>query len=98
MKRNRMNAGSILICLLTACLVAVTPSWGQQITAAINGIVTDPSGSPVATAKVTAKDNDRGTVQTTQSNAAGSFDLPTLPIGNYTVRVERDGFQTQQST
>ncbi len=96
MKRNRINAGSILICLLTACMV--TPSWGQQITAAINGTVTDPSGSPVANAKVTAKDNDRGTVQTTESNAAGSFDLPAIPIGNYTVKVERDGFQTQQST
>src|SRR5713226_6754108 len=98
MKRNRMNAGSILICLLTACMVTVTPSWGQQITAAINGTVTDPSGSPVANAKVTAKDNDRDTVQTTQSNAAGSFDLPAIPIGNYTVKVERDGFQAQQST
>src|SRR5712671_3807878 len=98
MKRNRMNAGSILICLLTASMVTVTPSWGQQITAAINGTVTDPSGSPVANAKVTAKDNDRGTVQATESNAAGSFDLPTLPIGNYTIKVERDGFQAQQST
>src|SRR5260370_40689808 len=96
MKAKRLTLRSILIFLLTACTLA--PSWGQQITAGINGTVTDPSGSPVANAKVTAKDNDRGTLQTTQSNSVGSFDLPVIPIGNYTVRVEREGFAPQQAT
>jgi hypothetical protein len=95
MKPNRRKLQGILIVLLAACTVA--PSWGQQVTAAINGTVTDPSGSPIADAKVTATDSDRGTKQTTQSNATGSFDLPTVPIGNYTVKVERQGFQTQET-
>ncbi|MCU1261283.1 MAG: TonB-dependent receptor [Bryobacterales bacterium] len=96
MKPNRQSLQILFVCLLAVC--TVTRSWSQQITAAINGTVRDPSGSPIANAKVTATDNDRGTVRSTQSNSAGSFDLPTVPIGNYTVRVEQTGFQVQQST
>ena len=83
--------------ILFAALFA-TRSYGQQITAAINGTVNDPSGSSIADAQITATDTDRGTVLSTKSNNAGSFDLPTVPIGNYVVRVERPGFQSQQST
>ncbi len=92
---TRRICSGLLLTLLA--IFMVTPSWGQQVTAAVNGIVTDPSGSPVADARITATDTERGTVQTTQSNAAGAFDLPTLPIGHYVVKAEREGFQSQQS-
>jgi hypothetical protein len=84
--------------ILVLALCMITPSFGQQVTAGINGTVTDPSGSPVADAKVTAIDSDRGTVQATQSGATGAFNLPAVPIGNYVVKVEHAGFTPQQST
>lgn len=64
----------------------------QEITASISGTVTDSSGAVVASAAVIAKDQDRGSVFPTVTNAEGVYALPRLPIGNYTVRVEGAGF------
>jgi hypothetical protein len=84
--------------LLATCALLLTfssvPMRSQEVTAAINGIVTDSSGGAVAGAKVTAKDLDRGTTYPTATDSGGSYNLPRLPIGNYEVRVENPGFQT----
>jgi hypothetical protein len=69
-------------------------AWGQQVTAAFTGKVTDPSGAAVAGAKVTATDTERGTPWTTTTNSDGAFNLPRVPIGTYNVKVEQEGFQT----
>jgi len=76
------------------CLLLANLAWSQAPTAAITGQVTDPSGAAVAGAAVTAQDLDRGTSWPTQSNDAGFYALPRLPVGNYDVRVEAKGFQT----
>jgi hypothetical protein len=47
----------------------------------------------VKDAKVTAKDVDRGTLLTTQSNDSGAFTFPVVPVGNYEVKAEAKGFQ-----
>ncbi len=77
-----------------AWIAAPQAAWGQQVTAAFTGQVTDPSGAPVPGAKVTATDADRGTKWPTVSNADGEYSLPRVPIGNYDVKVEKEGFQT----
>ena len=74
-------------------LFLAMPAHSQEVTAAINGTVTDPSGAAVANAKVTVKDLDRGTASTTTTNDGGFYTFPRLPIGNYEVRVENPGFQ-----
>jgi hypothetical protein len=66
----------------------------QEVSAAITGRVTDPTGAAIAGATVTARDVDRGTVVKTETNADGAYNLPRLPVGNYEVRVEATGFQT----
>ncbi|MCU1292708.1 MAG: TonB-dependent receptor, partial [Bryobacterales bacterium] len=79
-----------LLCLL---VMGQLTTRAQEVTAAINGVVSDPSGAAVAGAKVTAKDLDRGTPWPTTTNANGFYNFPRLPIGNYEVRVEVPGFQ-----
>ncbi len=79
---------------IAICLTLPEPTWGQQVTAAITGKVTDPSDAPIARAKVQAKDIERGTVWTTESNLEGFYSLPRVPVGSYEVRVEMPGFQT----
>ncbi|PYT30884.1 MAG: hypothetical protein DMG57_06920 [Acidobacteria bacterium] len=80
---------------IVAALVAIPQQgWGQQVTAAITGVVTDPSGAPIANAAVTAKDTQRGTAWTTQTNDAGAYNLPRVPIGIYDISVQAKGFQT----
>ncbi len=73
-------------------------SWGQQVTGAITGKVTDPSGAPIANARVQATDTQRGTVFPTVTNGDGIYDLPTVPVGNYDVKVENPGFQSSQQS
>src|ERR1700720_1050588 len=86
---TRILLGTILSLLVTTVLC-----WGQGPTAAITGQVTDASGAAVSNAAISAKDLDHGTVWPTQSNDAGYYNLPRLPIGNYEIRVEAQGFQT----
>jgi Carboxypeptidase regulatory-like domain/TonB dependent receptor len=80
----------VLLCLLALGRVSV---HAQEVTAAINGIVTDPSGAAVGGAKVTAKDLDRGTPWPTTTNSDGFYSFPRLPIGRYEIRLEATGFQ-----
>ncbi len=65
----------------------------QEVTAAINGVVTDPSGAAIAGARVSAKDLDRGSLFPTTTDSSGFYNLPRLPVGRYEVRVESSGFQ-----
>ncbi len=79
---------------LLALFFTLRPLPAQEVTAAINGTVSDPSGAAVAGAKVVARDLDRGTAFPTTTGADGEYSLPRLPIGRYEVRVESAGFQS----
>ena len=67
---------------------------GQEVTAAIVGTVMDPSGAPVKGATITARDTERGTVWTAETNEEGNFNLLRLPVGNYGVTASAPGFDT----
>jgi hypothetical protein len=67
----------------------------QETTGAITGTVTDPSGAAVPNASVTATNVEMGTTWPTQTNSAGVYNLPRLPIGQYTLKVEAKGFKTE---
>src|SRR6266853_6251590 len=79
-------------------LLASVSSAAQTFRGTILGTVTDPSGAVVAGAKVTAKNVGTGLERTTDTSGDGSYALPELPIGNYTVTVTLTGFQTSVTT
>jgi hypothetical protein len=81
------------IVLLVGLLGALQPAWGQEVTAAIVGTVSDSSGAPMKGATVTARDVDRGTVWTAQSGDDGSFHILRIPVGTYTAEATATGFQ-----
>ncbi len=66
----------------------------QTFRGTILGTVTDPQGAVVVDAKVIVHNVDTGLERTTQTSADGSYSLPELPIGTYTVTVTQSGFQT----
>ncbi len=91
--RKSLSLG-LLLAVLVALLGVTHASWSQEVTAAIVGTITDPSGAPVKDADVLVTDTDRGTVWTAKTNDAGAYNLPRLPVGNYTVKVSAAGFGT----
>ena len=84
-----------LFCLLLT-LVAVTGTlqcaWAQEVTASITGTVTDPSGAAVPGANVTATSQERGVTFTAVTNDSGLYRVSQLPVGTYTLKVEKSGF------
>ena len=94
MQDKRSSVMWAISLLLLAAMVSIVSIQAQEVTAAINGAVTDPSGAAIAGAQVTVTDMDRGTRFTATTSIGGNYSLPRLPVGRYEVRVENGGFQT----
>ena len=65
----------------------------QTFRGTILGTVTDTSGLAVSGATVTVRNIDTGLVRTVTSGDGGEFSTPELPIGTYSVSVEKSGFK-----
>lgn len=72
---------------------------GQEITGQIRGTVTDASGAVLPNATVIVTNIDRNqAVRTLQTDAAGQYVAPLLPVGRYSVTVEANGFKKSVTT
>jgi hypothetical protein len=87
----------VRIVVMFVLLAAVSLS-AQTFRGTILGTVTDAQGAVVAGAKVTVKNAGTGLERTTETSADGSYALPELQIGTYTVTVTITGFQTFVTT
>ena len=74
-------------------LVAV-PVFAQLATGSILGVVKDTSGGTVAGAKVTVTNSETSQSRTVSTNDDGSYRFPGMPVGHYSVKIEKDGFKT----
>jgi hypothetical protein len=82
--------------VFTALLIATTSA--QTFRGSILGTVTDSSGAAVPGAQILVKNADTGLERTTVSTADGSYLVPELPIGTYTVTVTMTSFQVFAAT
>ncbi|MGA7377757.1 MAG: carboxypeptidase regulatory-like domain-containing protein, partial [Candidatus Sulfotelmatobacter sp.] len=64
----------------------------QYTTARLSGIVSDATGAVVAGATVTVQDVGTGYSQTATSTDAGEYLFPSLPVGNYQIKVSMGGY------
>src|SRR6201987_2414744 len=92
--RSTGLGGLLSVCLVTLFWALAPRAAAQEVTAAINGTITDPSGAPIAGAAVTATDTARGTTYTAETNSDGAYYLLHVAIGTYGVKVEAKGFRT----
>jgi hypothetical protein len=86
-----MGKYSKLAALLLLCAAFLS---AQTITGSITGTATDPSGAIVANVKITASNVGTGVTNTANTNEAGVYNIPFLPVGQYTVAAEQKGFKT----
>lgn len=78
--------------LLAGCLLAL-PIHAQEVRATLSGIVSDPTGAPVAGASATLTSVERNTTTATQTNELGNYVFSFVNPGSYTLTVERPGFK-----
>lgn len=95
-----LKHSTVLVLGILSLAVCLWPTRGtaQEVTATINGTITDSSGGVLANVDVTATDLDRGTVWPTKTNQQGFYNLTRLPVGRYEVRVSAPGFRTAVET
>ena len=93
MRTTKSFTRMLTFILALVLLNAIPAAWSQEVTAAVVGTVSDPSGAPIKGAIVTARDVERGTVWTAETNDSGDFTILRLPIGTYTAEATSSGFE-----
>ena len=83
---------------LVVCLAAVFSFCGGAVMAqtfrgTILGTVTDSTGASIAGAAVAVKNVNTGLTRTVTTSEDGTYSVPELPIGTYSVTVEKAGFK-----
>ena len=83
--------------IFLAVLLAV-PSllFAQVYTGSVTGVVTDPSGAVVPSAKVTLTDQDKGYTFTATTDSNGRYLLRNIPPSNYSLTVEAPSFKRER--
>ncbi len=85
---QRTLAILILKIAVAAVLLITASAWAQSFRGSIRGTVTDPTGSVIAGAKVTAKNIATGLQREATTGEDGAYVLAELPAGEYTVTAE----------
>src|SRR5437016_6832428 len=72
------------------------PPISAQIanTGSVQGTITDPSGAVLSDARVILVSQDTGSVQSAQTDSAGSFNFPIVPVGQYRLEVSKPAFKS----
>jgi hypothetical protein len=68
------------------------PAFAVGPTGMIVGTVVDQTGAAVPGARVSAINQGTSETRTVETDGAGNFSFPVLPVGNYTIRAEKPGF------
>src|SRR5437773_1827626 len=84
--------------VLLFVIFALAPLARAQASSSITGIVSDPSGTPVASASVSAKNLETGAVRSVSTSDAGDYEILSLPVGRYEVRAAKPGFEDSVRT
>jgi hypothetical protein len=97
-QRRLVPAVWMLLFAMTA-LLGFGPSAEAQVTSGtIYGSVQDQTGAAISKATITATEPTRGITRSTTSSSSGSFSLPNLLPGTYSIQVEASGFETMQKS
>src|SRR6266852_5459584 len=88
-----MRFYGMLLFAIIFCAATCAPSARAQLSVSITGFVTDPSGAPIPSASVTAKNLETGALRHSLTDDSGRYLVLSLPVAEYEVRVAKPGFQ-----
>ena len=87
-----MSRASFLVSL-NLLIFATFNVLAQSDRGSISGTVSDSTGAVIPGAKVVVTNASTNATLNTTSSEAGVYTAPNLPVGVYSVRVEREGFK-----
>src|SRR5438128_8333173 len=79
-------------------VVGLGAAMAQTGSSNITGSVRDVNGAVVPGATVTAKNEATGVTSTQTTTDSGLYAFSSLPVGKYTITIEKQGFKTLQKT
>jgi trimeric autotransporter adhesin len=82
--------------VVIAFICALAPGlsiWAQTFQGGLRGTVTDSTGAPIPTAKVTLTDQGTGIERSTVSGSGGEYSFSSVVPATYTVSIEKPGFK-----
>src|SRR6266852_4164834 len=88
-----MRFYGMLLFAIIFCAATCAPSARAQLSVSITGFVTDPSGAPIPSSSVTAKNLETGALRHSLTDDSGRYLVLSLPVAGYEVRVAKPGFQ-----
>src|SRR5262249_26236816 len=80
------------IFVVCMCCGAAATVAAQADTGAINGVATDETGAAIPDVHITVTNDATALRREITTGAEGTFTVPALPEGRYTLRAEREGF------
>ena len=87
----KLLSGFILLCLSVAVPIA---AQSNAIDAAAEGYIHDPTRAALPAARVTMRNVATNVQSETTANGDGYFRFPLLPVGEYQLTAEANGFKT----
>ncbi len=93
-----MGIKHLRIHLAILAFSCAAPAWDQVVGASLSGVVKDPSGQPLAGAKVVLTDNETNALRSLVTDANGRYVAPSIAVGGYTIQASKDGFESQVKT
>ena len=93
---SQMSFGLKSLCVgfLLVIMIPCFATAQSSGTGALTGTVTDSSGAVIPNVTVTVSSLDTGQVRTTFTGGNGSYQMPLLLPGNYSVKFEAAGFES----
>ena len=80
--------------LLCASMLLTSLALAQRTTGALSGQVLDPQGAAFPNAKISITNQETGVVSNTITSSAGTWNVPSLIPGKYSVSIQAQGFRT----
>jgi hypothetical protein len=83
----------VLYLTVLTLVVTVIPATAADVTAALSGTIRDTSGAILPGAQVTLTNVQNNISKTVRSGVDGAYLFTLVPVGNYKLTVEQDGFR-----
>src|ERR1700749_4379311 len=86
-KRNFNWVAAHLCVFMLLASIAIA----QRTTGTLSGQVLDPQGETIPNARISVTDQDTGVVSSTVTSSAGTWNMPSLIPGRYSVSIQAQG-------